>query len=129
MSRNDNCIQATASVLIKRRMDEVFAFVCDPMNDPLWMLGSVKVEKLTSGPVAVDTIFRHTATLMGRRVTAEWRVVQYLENQSLHCESVHRPLAFEGGYKFADVRGLYPSYQIWSPQSVQRALVCTKIYD
>lgn len=106
MSRHGEWVQATASVFIKRRMEDVFTFVCDPMNDPLWMLGNVEVEKLTSGEVGVDTIFRHTATLMGRRVTAEWKVVQFQANQSLHCESLLRPLAFEGGYKFAEKRGL-----------------------
>jgi Polyketide cyclase / dehydrase and lipid transport len=52
-----------ASVLIQRDPAEVFAFVADSQNAPLYMAAAESVEKITSGPIGPGTRFRIHARL------------------------------------------------------------------
>jgi uncharacterized protein YndB with AHSA1/START domain len=61
-------IQQEHTVVIKRPVEEVFAFVTDPNNDPLWQMTILGTEQTSEGPVDVGTTLRNTAKFLGRRI-------------------------------------------------------------
>ncbi len=55
-------IRQEHNVVIERPIEEVFAFVTDPNNDPLWQSTSLETEQTSEGPVDVATTFRNTSS-------------------------------------------------------------------
>ena len=90
---------ATATVSIRLPRDEVFAFVCNPLNDPLWNPKVVKVEKLTAGSIGVGTAFRQAAAFVGGRIESEWRITEYEPSLLFRGVSVRGIFDFDGGYQ------------------------------
>jgi hypothetical protein len=41
------------SVVINRPSEQVFDFLANPLNDPLWSSASVEIRKTSGGPVGV----------------------------------------------------------------------------
>ena len=70
-----------ASVVIKRPVDEVFAFMDDPANEPLWQPGTTSSEYVTEGPVHVGTKGRSVSRQLGRTQTIEWTITEYEHNR------------------------------------------------
>ncbi|MGH2691061.1 MAG: SRPBCC family protein [Actinomycetota bacterium] len=58
-------IEADASVTIARPIEEVFAFVTDPANDPRWQDDLLEASR--SGPVAPGSHVHTAVKFMGRR--------------------------------------------------------------
>jgi hypothetical protein len=81
----------------------VFAFVCNPFNDPQWNPKVVKVEKLTLGPIGVGTAFRQTVEFAGGHAESEWQITDYQPNYLFHSRGT-RGLDFDGGYRFESKR-------------------------
>ena len=53
-------------ILIARPVGEVFDFVADERNEPLYNPQLTAAEKITAGPVGAGTQYRATTTTMGR---------------------------------------------------------------
>jgi uncharacterized protein YndB with AHSA1/START domain len=51
-------IEAHGNVDIARPVEEVFDYLADARNEPAWLPGAERVEKLTDGPVGLGTRFR-----------------------------------------------------------------------
>ena len=67
----------SVEVLIRRPQDEVFAFVADARNRPMWD-DSVDSEELTSPePIGVGTTVRTRFRSMGREYEYLWEVVEH----------------------------------------------------
>jgi uncharacterized protein YndB with AHSA1/START domain len=60
-----------ASVSIDRPVEEVFAFVRNPVNHPQWETAQFDVEQTSEGPVDVGATFRGGIRLLGLPIT--WR--------------------------------------------------------
>lgn len=60
-----------ASVLIDRPLEEVFAFVRNPVDHPQWETAQFDVEQTSEGPLGVGTTFRGRIRLLG--VPISWR--------------------------------------------------------
>jgi uncharacterized protein YndB with AHSA1/START domain len=56
----------TNTITIKRRPDEVFAFLAHFENVPLWNYAIAQTRKITDGPVGVGSRYRQTRTLPTR---------------------------------------------------------------
>lgn len=54
------------TVMIRKPVDEVFAFVADFENIPAWNHAVERTTKMSSGPVAVGTTYRQTRTVPSR---------------------------------------------------------------
>ncbi len=67
-------IKVEDSIVIKRPVEEVFAFVADQRNAPQWQQGLLEVRRITDGPPGIGT--RHTVVrkFMGRRLETDQRV-------------------------------------------------------
>jgi hypothetical protein len=56
----------SGEILIERPVEEVFDFVADQRNEPIYNPRMLQSEKITDGPIGVGTRFRATAR-SGRR--------------------------------------------------------------
>jgi uncharacterized protein YndB with AHSA1/START domain len=69
-------ISVQVSDVIKRPIEEVFAFVSNMENSPLWGR-TIKTTKVSDVPISVGTGFREEAKLMGRRINSIAEVTEY----------------------------------------------------
>lgn len=63
-------------VVIDRPIEDVFAFFSDFENSPLWGRTN-KTVKDSDGPVAVGTVFREEAKIMGRQMKHRSEVTEF----------------------------------------------------
>jgi uncharacterized protein YndB with AHSA1/START domain len=92
-------------VVIERPIEEVFAFVTDPNNDPLWQSTSLETEQTSEGPVDAGTTFRNTSKFLGRRIDSTYEVT---ENDPPHKQCVRitsGPIPGSGCYLFEPANG------------------------
>lgn len=91
-----------ASVVIKRPVEEVFAFVTEVTNWSEWT-GFPEVEQTSEGPVGVGTTFRGVTEFMGRR--GEWtsEVTAYEPNKRVEQKIIWGPMSMEQTLSFEPV--------------------------
>ena len=82
-----------ASIHIDRPPDEVFAFVADPANNPLWRKNVIRTEWLDDGPMRVGRRGRQTARLLGRHWTVEAEVIEWEPPRSATWRTVQGPVS------------------------------------
>jgi Polyketide cyclase / dehydrase and lipid transport len=81
-----------ASIHIDRPPDEVFAFVADAANNPLWRKNVVQTEWLDNGPMRVGRRGRQTARLLGRAWTIEAEVIEWDPRHAVTWKAVQGPV-------------------------------------
>jgi uncharacterized membrane protein len=64
---------------IRRPAAEVFAFVSDQTNAPLWQQGLHEVRRVTDGPIAVGTEHVFVRNFAGKRIESRNRFLSYDE--------------------------------------------------
>ena len=80
-----------AQVVVARPPAEVFGFVADARNRPLWDDG-VESEELTSPePIAVGSTLRTRMRSMGRELEFLWRIVEHDPPNRVRVESTSGP--------------------------------------
>jgi uncharacterized protein YndB with AHSA1/START domain len=79
-------ITVEKSIVIGRPAEDVFAYVSDQTNAPLWQRGLLEVRRTTDGPIGVGT--RHTVvrTLMGLRLELSNEYTRYEPNRLVTFE-------------------------------------------
>jgi len=82
-----------ASIHIDRPPDEVFAFVADPANNPLWRKNVIRTEWLDDGPMRVGRRGRQTARVLGRPWTVEAEVIEWDPPRSATWRTVQGPVS------------------------------------
>ena len=65
------------SVVIRRSIEEVAAYLSDLENDPQWRREWVDAESLTAGPVRAGTRTALVGEFLGRRLRTVYEVVAY----------------------------------------------------
>jgi carbon monoxide dehydrogenase subunit G len=90
------------TVLVPRTPEEVFAYLTDAANFPIWDSSIVEAEKLTEGPVAVGTRFRGASKVMGRRFDWTTEITECQPGRRTVSKSV------EGSMNFTVVNELEP---------------------
>ncbi len=95
---------ASESADYRAPMSEVFEFLADPTNDPLWMPRIGRSAKQTDGPIGEGTVFQQTATFLGRRVQGEWKIVNFSPDLGLiDVVSISGPFDFTAGYRCVEI--------------------------
>lgn len=84
---------AEASIRISRSPDEVFAFVGDAANNPIWRKNVVRTEWLDDGPMRVGRRGRQTARLLGREWTVDAEVAEWDPPQGVAWRSIRGPIS------------------------------------
>jgi uncharacterized protein YndB with AHSA1/START domain len=73
----------TGSILIRRPIEQVFDFVADEHNEPVYNPQMRSVEKTTPGPIGVGTVW-HVVMASGKRSTPfELEVTEYVRPRRL----------------------------------------------
>jgi uncharacterized protein YndB with AHSA1/START domain len=83
-------IRDSASVLIRRPVEEVFRFAADPSNIPKWVKGA-QVQQLSKGPFGEGTRFEQTTVRFGRTITFVVEVRNFRPNQGLDTYTITPP--------------------------------------
>jgi uncharacterized protein YndB with AHSA1/START domain len=69
--------QFKTSLVIRRPVEDVFAFVSNYQNSPRWVSGALEHTKVSVGPIGVGTVIRTTGRAVGLRVEATRIVTAY----------------------------------------------------
>jgi hypothetical protein len=64
-------------IVINRPIEEVFDFVADARNEPLYNPSMLRAEKLTPGPIGVGSRFRDEFKTMGRPAEIAIEIIEY----------------------------------------------------
>ena len=70
-------VKVEARVVIKRPVEEVFAFATTPHNAPQWQSGVVEGKQTSPGPLGVGTTLYFAGRFLGRRVTSRSVITAY----------------------------------------------------
>lgn len=82
-----------ASIRIARPPDDVFAFVGDAANNPMWRKNVVRTEWLDDGPMRIGRRGRQSARLLGREWTVEAEVVAWDPPRLVAWRTVQGPVS------------------------------------
>ena len=93
-------IKVEKSSIIRRPIEEVFAYVSDLRHSAEWQSGLVEVRQTTQGPQGVGTKFAFVRKFMGRKMEASSEFVAYEPNKKVTFRSNSGPTAFEASYLF-----------------------------
>jgi len=97
-------LQTENSILIRRRVEDVYQFVAIDFFDnyPRWSPQVRELEKLSRGPMRVGVIGRQVRTDGGYRSEARFQVTHFTPLLELRFASMTKP-RFEVRYRFARV--------------------------
>jgi carbon monoxide dehydrogenase subunit G len=92
------------STVINRPVEEVFAFLSNPENDPKWRSG-IEVKKTSEGPIGVGATYRTVVTALGRRIEGEIEFTEYESNWRCATKTKSGPIPVESQWTFERVEG------------------------
>ena len=84
--------RAEASVHIERSPEDVFAFVSEVANNPLWRKNVVRMEWLDDGPMRIGRRGRQTQHLLGRDWTVEAEIIEWDPPRRVTWQAVQGPV-------------------------------------
>jgi uncharacterized membrane protein len=93
-------IKEHGSVIIRRPVEEVFAYVSDLTHSPDWQAQLVEARKLTDGPVGVGTRYAFVRQFMGRKIEAANEFVAHEPNRKVQFRFASGPMPGQGTYLF-----------------------------
>jgi uncharacterized membrane protein len=98
-------IKIESSVQINRPVEEVFAFVTNIDNLPLWAGPVTEAKQTSEGPIGVGTTQTQSAQFLGRQLETTQEVTAYELNKKLSTKSTSGLLPLEVHYTFEPVGG------------------------
>jgi uncharacterized protein YndB with AHSA1/START domain len=96
-------IQVTESIVIRRPVEEVFAYVSDPKHAPEWQSALLEVRQTTAGPLGVGTQFIGVRKFLGRKIESSAEIVAYEPETSVTYKSDAGPMPMTWWYRFEPV--------------------------
>lgn len=93
------------SIVINRPRNEVFAFIFDPDNVPVWNSNVIEYERLTEGPFRKGTQTRSKGRVLGKTIESTFEVVELEEDSRVASRTIESPISVEGEYRFEDADG------------------------
>lgn len=99
-------INVQASTVIKRPVEEIFAFVANFENHPKWEMNFHKVKLLSSKPAGVGTTYQCELKLPGQAATSKFEITEYEANKKIAFEGeAAGPAKPKGSFLFESVAG------------------------
>ncbi len=89
------------NLIIGRPINEVFRFVADFENMPKWNYYVVEVNKVTSGPIGVGTVFRQVR----KTDTQRYQIVEFEPNRKVVVETLPPAPALQMRFTFEPAGG------------------------
>jgi carbon monoxide dehydrogenase subunit G len=91
------------NVRIARKPEDVFSFITNPLNTPLWQPTVVETNQKTPGPLGVGTRVIDIRRFLGRRIEGEWEVTEHDPPRRSAIRAVSGPIPFSGSYTLMPV--------------------------
>jgi uncharacterized membrane protein len=88
------------SVVIDRPVEEVFAYVTDANNDPLWQSSILESEQTSEGVVGVGTTYRIVTKFLGRRIEMTLEITEHDPGRKECFRYTSGPIPGGGCYLF-----------------------------
>ena len=98
-------IRAEKSTVIRRSVEDVFAYVGDQTNAVHWQAGLVEVQRLTEGPSSVGTRHRIVRMFMGRRLAVENEYIAFEPGRRVVFRTTSGPMPLEASYLVEPAQG------------------------
>ena len=92
-------------VTIRRPVADVFRFVADLSNTPLWQGGVVRSAPITAGPARVGAMFEEDVKVAWFHVPTRCVITELETNQRVVFEATSSPLEYRGEFRFESVDG------------------------
>jgi uncharacterized protein YndB with AHSA1/START domain len=93
-----------ATVVIDKRIDDVFAFLADGENDPKFSPRVLEIRNTTDGPPGVGTIYESTVKDAGMKTRRKFELTEFEAPTRIRWAERSKNLvtASEGGYDLAE---------------------------
>jgi uncharacterized protein YndB with AHSA1/START domain len=96
-------VHVEMSIIIRRPVEEVFAFVGDQRNGPQWQHGLLEVRRTTEGPLGIGTKHTFVRKFMGLKLEASNEYVMYEPNNLIAFKSTSGSMDFQASYRTESV--------------------------
>lgn len=93
------------SVVIERPLDEVWDYVMEPANDPVWQTMVSEVRREPGVPVVVGTEIEEVLQFLGRRFDVTLEVTELQPRTRSSVRAAKGPVPMTGSYTFEAVDG------------------------
>jgi uncharacterized protein YndB with AHSA1/START domain len=116
--------RVSGDILIDRPVEQVFDYVADQRNEPIYNPQMLQSEKITDGPIGVGTRFRATARAQRRTVEMLIEITEYDRPRRLGSRTAMASVDVNGGSTFEPVDGATRMSWSWevSPHGPLRLL-------
>jgi uncharacterized membrane protein len=84
---------------INRPAQQVFDYISDPNNDPVWISGITSAQILTDLPVGRGTRVKRVARFLGRTINYVLEITDYRPGILISMRSVQAPFPMEVDYE------------------------------
>ena len=92
--------------IIYRPVSEVFDYVMNFNNVPLWQSNVLEAQITTSGPVGVGSKIHWVQTFLGKKFESTFEIVEYKQNEIVRFKGTSGPIVMnDGRYIFESVEG------------------------
>ncbi|WP_052667288.1 SRPBCC family protein [Nitriliruptor alkaliphilus] len=95
--------RAEHTITIRRPAGEVFAFITDPANTPLWQPSVVDVRRLTDAPIVAGSRFVEVRRLLGRSVESVFEVTDLDPPHRSAVTVVDGPITGHASYALREI--------------------------
>jgi len=93
------------SIVIKRPVEEVFAFATDTEKVAMWAGPVAEAKQTSEGPVGVGTTSTQVTQLLGRRFESNYEVTEYQPNSRYSAKTTSGPVPIKEHLSFEAVEG------------------------
>lgn len=93
------------SVVIGRPVEEVWAYVTDPANNPVWQGPVMEVRRGAGAPLEVGSELEEVMQFLGRRIEVTWVVTDYEPMRRSAVRAKSGPVPMHASYSFEPVDG------------------------
>lgn len=83
------------SIQINRPVAEVFAYMCDPANEPKWQDGVTAASLSSGGTLAVGSEISETRKFLGQEMVSKMTVTKYEVDKIFSGKVIEGPVPFE----------------------------------
>jgi uncharacterized membrane protein len=97
--------KVSGEIMINRPVEQVFDYVADPRNEPLYNPRMLQSEKITNGPIGVGTRFRATARSGWRAVDMLIEITEFQRPRRFGSRTTMSSVEVDGGLTFEPVAG------------------------
>lgn len=98
-------VDVTVETLIRRPVDVVATYACDPDNATAWYVNITSAQWQTPKPLALGSRLEFTAAFLGRSLTYTYEVVDFVPGRRFVMRTAQGPFPMETVYEWTPEDG------------------------